>query len=376
MRKKRGICKRVVLLLFSLNLCLFSLFATAEYKVGVFYSLSELESEASSLLMEELEHNFSTIPVKADRLKMIVETEKESVNSEEQISIFPTFTYIKGIRPTDLHDTIVLKHLLRQYSLDSIITLSLSPLDQFLRLQIGEYNSAIDALNPLYDRLLTQQDSLELVYQIVNTLQAHLGGTERAFLTIEESSPISSLTIDNRVITIHPLIALSDQRHTIEAVSIDGDLYTNDIYLRKGEWRKLLIDFDKNDKTPILVNSTTTLSPPQLLFSEDLPLVLEFSQEGYLDKHVVIREAVEEVEVTLKRISFDPTVIIDRSQTTFYNSLARTAIVGFSSIIGQTLCKEATTLHTFLNGAIIVSSLESIYRLFDYYNKSKYSISN
>ena len=95
-----------------------------------------------------------------------------------------------------------------------------------------------------------------------------------------------------------------------------------------------------------------------------------------MDKQYIINSPIDELQVKMKRIEFDPSIIIEQSQGLFYSSLARTALLALVSIGTQTLADDSPVLTTFFNGAIIVSSLESIYRLFDYYNKSKYSVSN
>jgi hypothetical protein len=388
MKKGESFVKKIVVSLTFVLLLLSPISALDEYSVGLLYTIENADEKILSQTIETLGLSLSTIVASKSILEdMSVLREDSQTTSIEKYSEIPiSFTPINALQKKDIQDPIVLQFLAKKSSFDTIFTFSYTKFNEFYRLKIFQYSPRLETLTTLSDTLFETIEVDEITVQLVHTLLTQLGHGEYAFIRGDSSSAVTSFTIDNERQPLHTIVPLSPKEHTITVEFVGGGEYSTSIYLQEGEWRTLSFGREEQEDRAILItapfvtsevsiSSLSNISLPFVSFVQ-YPFVLEITQQGYMDKQYIINSPIDELQVKMKRIEFDPSIIIEQSQGLFYSSLARTALLALVSIGTQTLADDSPVLTTFFNGAIIVSSLESIYRLFDYYNKSKYSVSN
>ena len=355
--------------------------AAGNFSLGIVY-LSEYEDLQPAL--ESAAGSINTTAAAPSVIDMMGNTDGDN-GSFAPVDV--SVTTIKAFQLKDTNDPVVLEHLSRQYAFDAVVSISLSSLSEFYHLEIYRYSLSDQSLIQLTDIILVDYDEKEVLFHLLSDIYSSLHMSHFGFCSIDTTYSISSMQIDKIHYDPDLIVPLSDGYHDLNVLFDDSSEYSTTFYLREGEWKQLQVYQRGMEKEAVLVTSFLTdidLSSsvdthntfPFLLPGNELPFVMELKKEGYLDTSYVIHSSPSQVEVKMKRVQFDPSVVILESQKLFYSSLARTALAAALSIVTSTLAEDAQPVHTLMNGVIVVSSIESVFRLFDYYNKSKYSIAD
>ncbi len=114
---------------------------------------------------------------------------------------------------------------------------------------------------------------------------------------------------------------------------------------------------------------------PFVLPSQSLPFTLSAQKEGYISERITITEPAEQREITLHRVEFNPAVTVRREQRSFYTSLARTMLLFATARVFSIVSEdEYPPLTHMIDSLALISTGDTVRSLFDYYVKSKYSV--
>ncbi len=277
----------------------------------------------------------------------------------------------------------LLRHIMIHEELDAILEVDLKAVDPFVIARVSLIHRSSMARESIDEQLLTLENQTEFDHWLLPVLYSYLYQKESAMIAIHSFSHQVNVTLDGLRYPQGGYYAISPGTHTLlleaplripremkislkplETLEIEGEL---ELKTSPG----LLIT--GKGEASVLMEETHQL--PYLTSLQELPFTVHLSRQGYLSEVITVTGGEEVLEVNLKRVGFNPEVIILKHQETFYRSLARTLLLFAASSAFETLSQgNQPVLSQLLNGLTWVSAGETAATLFDYYHKSKYSV--
>jgi len=210
-------------------------------------------------------------------------------------------------------------------------------------------------------------------------------------VSISSYIPSLKMSINNGAFEDLSYIMTKDDSVTLSFQAPNYNKLTQTIDLREQEIYDVSVTLEKLPSSPILINSKmkveATLSnslsivPPYIFESPTFPFTVSITKDGFSSKSIIIDSPIPQLDITLQQQHLAYTNIIPKVQDAFYSSLFRTVLIASASILLSSFLPSSEidgvkTIHSYIGGITIVSSVETIFRLFDYYEKTKYSIKN
>ncbi len=287
-------------------------------------------------------------------------------------------------------DEIVISHLFKTREVDELLIISLDEFDTLFRLTFDLYRAHTKSRERVVDLLLPELTTFTYEKALLRSFMDIYGKNTYSLLSISSTIPSLEVSVNgNRyekvdyIFTDDEIITLTykapnyiSRTDTIEVTQKSIELIVN---LEPTKPKPLLIrSFDTLDVT---ISKESPISLPIIYTPPTFPFTISASKMGFLDKSIIVTSLPESIDIELQEKHISPSLIIIEAQDSFYASLWRTALIASSSILISSLFPANSIdgippIHSLSYGFTIVSGIETIFRLFDYYEKTKYSIKN
>ncbi len=315
---------------------------------------------------------------------LIFETEEIAVAD----SVAVEWVYLSDFTKQVRKEPILYDYLLRKNNLDAFLIFSTQSFDQFYRLRLSLVTLDEELL---LDAIVKPEELSTIKGELYLALLKGLATPNWALLAVTEIAPTASLAIDGFKVTLHDgFVPLMGGPHTVTATASGykeeekrvlvepGEVFTLNLPMEKEVHGALLITSLTND-AQVKLSDGLTASLPFVWAQQSPPYSLYVYEKGYLPLIKQVNSSTAQIEVSLNPPWLKQGEVIKRGQRDFYSALAKSLILAASTILFDTLS------HTFQGegawqtlawasvGAMAVSSYDAAYKLFAYYQKTKYS---
>jgi len=397
-----------------------TLFATPVYNVGIVHNIApsdqhNIELSLDSILsyfpiLEASKHRKESVSFRKTKEIELLEAKaqdkaikigKQNTPLPQDLTLVESDTFevhytfldasLYNIATSESLDPLVLNHLCLVNDLDEIIVISLSPLDTLHRLTIHSFTPFNGNIDRVFDRLIPEISKKEYEKVLIRAFMDMFDKKQFHLVSISSSIPSLKMSINNGEYEDLSYIMTKDDSMTLSFQAPNYNKLTQTIDLREQEIYDVSVTLEKLPSSPILINSKmkvdATLSnsisivPPYIFESPTFPFTLSVTKDGFSPRSIIIDSPISQLDVTLQQQHLAYSNIIPKVQDAFYSSLFRTVFIASASILLSSFLPSSEingvkTLHSYIGGITIVSSVETIFRLFDYYAKTKYSIKN
>jgi hypothetical protein len=139
-------------------------------------------------------------------------------------------------------------------------------------------------------------------------------------------------------------------------------------------YNNLLVE--SNVAADVSIDGNLVGSTPYTLTSYSLPLILNLSSDGYVDKTISLNEQKSSISITLKPEWMNDQEKYENSKNKFYNSFARSLLIFGLKIVSQSFDINKTgfwnAADILCTGALYLSLTDLAGNLIDYYRYSEY----
>ena len=412
--------QRFYVLSIFLFLSTITLFAKPAYNVGIIHNIVTSNQHNIEMAIDSIVSYFPILEAtkkrresvsfrKAKEIELLeakaqdkaIKIGKQSSPLPQDISLVESDTFeanytfidasLYNISTSESLDPLVLNHLCLVNDLDEIIVMSLFPFDTLHRLTIHSFTPFSGHIDSVFDRLIPEISKKEYEKILIRAFMDMFDKEQYHLVSISSSIPSLKLSINNGEYEDLSYIMTKDDSVTLSFQAPNYNKLTQTIDLREQEIYDVSVTLEKLPSSPILINSKmkveATLSnslsivPPYIFESPTFPFTVSVTKDGFSSKSIIIDSPISQLDVTLQRQHLAYTNIIPKVQDAFYSSLFRTVLIASASILLSSFLPSSEidgvkTMHSCMDGITIVSSVETIFRLFDYYEKTKYSIKN
>ncbi len=304
--------------------------------------------------------------------------EETSRITDEITWIDVSSTFQSTFTPLLRHQIMVREHL------DAVVEIVLKETGEFLIGKVTLFHRVDETGMKIADQLITDTTTEGFTRWILPILYTDLYEKDTALLSVESFLRNVEITVDDEMLPFSPYYFLTPGEHEIHVSA--PYTYPKDIKLNLEGGTYYAIE---DDLEPIVnpglllkgsgqvrVSGAAVKHLPFIVKETPLPITLQAGKQSYLDENITLTEPREELTIALKRIEFDPAVTVSRVQKTFYSSLARTMLLFASARIVEIATENnEPVVSQILDGLSFISAGDTVRSLFDYYNKSKYSVS-
>lgn len=397
-----------------------TLFATPRYNVGIIHNVAPSDQHNIEFSLDSIISFFPMFEATKRRKESVsyrktreielqevkaqneaIKMGKQSSSIPQEISLVESDTFdvhytlidasLYNIATSESLDPLVLNHLCLVNDLDEIIVISLFPFDTLHRLTIHSFTPFSGHIDRVFDRLIPEISKKEYEKVLIRAFMDMFDKEQFHLVSISSSIPSLKMSINNGAFEDLSYIMTKDDSVTLSFQAPNYNKLTQTIDLREQEIYDLSVTLEKLPSSPILINSKrkveATLSnslsivPPYIFESPTFPFTISITKDGFSSKSIIIDSPISQLDITLQQQHLAYTTIIPKVQDAFYSSLFRTVLIASASILLSSFLPSSEidgvkTIHSYIGGITIVSSVETIFRLFDYYEKTKYSIKN
>ena len=285
----------------------------------------------------------------------------------------------------------IAEYLMRREQIDMLLVVSLIQQDSLVRLRV-EAHQRDGSVTMLHEDIALLQDSQQLLDTSELPVLHFFTSIPLSALTVAETLPGLRLSIDNRQVNRDTLpIIIPSGAYELRAEAPGMIAVTQTVYLEPGEVYTADITFMSALQFPLLVRSHSGLTEvsippaggrtvPFVLPSQQLPTVLYATESGFQPQVMHITTKQDEVLFSLQPSWVNPIQGTAREQDALYASLGRTVLFTGLTILIDSLIRSAGADADLLQpmmfaaaGATGVSLVDTSFRLFAYYRKTKYS---
>ena len=312
----------------------------------------------------------------------------------------PTIDSIQVLQPaistallTELasRDLRVADFLLRREQLDVLVVIHFAQRESLVRLHIDAYRRDGSA-DVIFEDIALLQDVHTMLRDSMLPTVRFFSETPLAALTVSDAPSGLRLSVDGHQFGSDALpLILPTGTHTVRAEAPGMQTLTQIISIDTDEVKTVEFAFRSVERFPLLVTSdwklTTVQAPseevhqvPIVLLSQQIPSVLHaYDGEGQMQVYH-LTEKQDEVNLSWHPRWVNPVFGTARQQDAVYASLGRSML-----LVGLTILSDSLIRSTGANsdlwepvlyvsgGAAGVSFIDTVFRLFAYYRKTKYS---
>ena len=288
-------------------------------------------------------------------------------------------------------DALVADYLMKRDGLDVLLVCILEPFQMLSRLRIVEFRSDGSSLS-VHEGLSLPQDSDTLKYPALLDVVSHYLEEERSLAVFDRNAPGLTIRLDGTVVPhTRDMVLLPPGEHTLELSALGTKVEQVSLSLQPNSVERVSLRLEEATGFALLVNSfsgTAQVSIPfhgvsQVPVVADAlqsPLVLHGREEGLLSQTLHIAEPIDEIVLSFQPQWMDPVQGTGREQRSMYASLGRSLLLGGLTILIDSLSRSVTSDPSAWQPAILasagacaVSLFDTGFRLFAYYQKTKYS---
>lgn len=255
----------------------------------------------------------------------------------------------------------------------------------FKHLALYSYETSSKSLTLVYEEL--SQSSSEFSLQVLLKLSALFSDTPASVLTFDGLPHGVSVYFDGTLVTlVDSSVILSAGTHTIDIELTGYQAKHLKTELKENTVSTIFVQMDKVVYDSLLIESkpSATISSdgnilgvtPYTLTDYTLPLMLNFSSEGYVNKTISLDEERKSISVELKPSWMNDEESYDKARTNFYNSFARSLLIFGLKIVSKSFSSNYNEFwmatDTICTGALFLSLTDLAVNLIDYYKYSEY----
>lgn len=285
-------------------------------------------------------------------------------------------------------DPLILRHLSLIHNVDEIITTHIEPFDTLDRIFIDTYSMSSREKKRVTELLVPEMNKKEYQKVLLRTLMNLFDKSENSLVAINSFTPTLSIHLQEKLIEDRDYLMVKGESITLIFSAPYHTSKEITLSLKGGETQEVSVELEKILYPPMLISSNLSIksslptigevSLPYIYTDPPLPLTITSKKPSYTSSHIIVDSPINHIDISLKRDHLQYSAIVPKVQGAFYTSLVRSVFVGgvtlvLSSLLPRSSFEGIDTLHSFFNGITLVSSVETIYRLFDYYEKTKYS---
>lgn len=283
------------------------------------------------------------------------------------------------------NDLLTLDYISSSSNANLILIPLISEVGGFKHLALYSYSAAEKSLELLYEEI--SQSSSEFSLQVLLKLNGLFSDASVSVLTFDGIIQGSSIYIDDTLVSlVDSSIVLCAGSHTIDVQLDDYEAKHLKTELQANTVSTIFVQMNK-----VVYGSLEVKSVPNATVSSDgkmlgitpyaisdytLPLMLNFSADGYVNKTISINEEKKSIIVELKPSWMNDEESFEKARTSFYNSFARSLLIFGLKIVSKSFSSNSSdfwmTTDTICTGALFLSLTDLAGNLIDYYKYSEY----
>lgn len=282
-------------------------------------------------------------------------------------------------------DLLILDYICSTTGANLILIPVSGSLSGFRHLQLYAYSSSDKSLSLVYEQL--SQNTTEYSLEVLLKLAALFDYEDPAVLTFDGLPQGSCVYIDGvNSILVDSSVVLSSGVHTFdielsgyETKHIKTELKANTVSTLYVEMQKVVYDsilLESNPVATVASDGKILGTTPYTLKDYTLPLLLNFSSEGYETKTISLSSQKSSISVSLKPSWMNDEQAYEKARAKFYNSFARSLLIFGLKIVSKTFSTNYNTFwsaaDTICTGALYLSLTDLAGNLINYYKYSEY----
>lgn len=282
-------------------------------------------------------------------------------------------------------DLLTLDYICSSSNADLVLIPLIGELGGFKHLALYSYSSAEKSLNLIFEEI--SQNASEYSLMVLLKLSALFSDSPVSVLTFDGLIQGSSVYIDGELVfLIDSSIVLSSGTHTIsieligyETKNLTTDLNANTVNTIFVQMNKIVYDsilIESKPNATISSDGKILGTTPYTIEDYTLPLMLNFSADGFVNKTISLNEAKTSISVELKPTWMNNEESFENARTSFYNSFARSLLIFGLKIVSKTFSSNYNDFwvaaDTLCTGALFLSLTDLAGNLIDYYKYSEY----
>ncbi len=283
------------------------------------------------------------------------------------------------------NDLLTLDYICSSSNSDLVLIPLIGEIGGFKHLVLYSYSSAEKKLNLIFEEI--SQSATEYSLMVLLKLSSLFSNNGVSVLTFEGLIQGSSVYVDGEMVSlIDSSIVLSSGTHTIDIELIGYETKHLTLEINANTVNTVFVQMDKIVYDSLLVKSTPNAivssdgkilgTTPYTINEYTLPLMLNFSSSGFINKTVSLNEARNSISVELKPTWMNDEESFEKARTSFYNSFARSLLIFGLKIISKTFSSNYNDFwmatDTLCTGALFLSLTDLAVDLIDYYKYSEY----
>ena len=282
-------------------------------------------------------------------------------------------------------DLLTLDYISSTSKADLILIPLIGELAGFKHLALYAYSVCDKSLSLVYEEL--SQSSSEFSLQVLLRLGALFDKNDVSVLTFDGLVQGSSVTVDGSEVTLlDSTLVLTSGPHTFdialtgyETKHLKTNLETNTVSTLFVEMNKVVYDSLEVTSTPsatVSFDGAVLGTTPYTITGYTLPLLLNFSADGYVNKTVSLNSETKSISVSLKPTWLNDEASYEKARNRFYNSFARSLVIFGLKIVSKSFSSNYNEFwmaaNTVCSGALFLSLTDLAGNLINYYKYSEY----
>lgn len=313
----------------------------------------------------------------------IPQEEKTAVTESQRIDEETTWIDLSDTG-SSLRSYTLREHIMVKEKLDALWIISLKKAGDLFIGKVTVYHRGEETGDLAVDELVDLSSQEEFTAWLLPVLYEALYDQKVATLKLNSFTHAVKISLDGTKLPPSPLYLIPYGIHQITLSAPFHHSETREVTVMDRTFQSIDADLEPVMLKGMLVTGQGTASVgddlirdlPFIVSERPLPVTLKVSCDGYMEEMLTFEKNTEAVDIRLKPLAFDPEVTIARVQRTFYSSLARTMLsFAASRIYGIVSEGSHPVVSNLLDGITIISAGDTVRLLFDYYAKSKYSVS-
>lgn len=277
----------------------------------------------------------------AEDLAKISQIKEKIEKNEAKVIDAPIACSFKKIEAT-IDEDLAIKSKLE--SLDKIIFLFTENLQLLKRVRLYVYERETDQLSLVFNKI----EEIITDEQIVFALMPYFY-SEGSSLLVHPDKSLSPIDAGDEY-EKSSIIYLEEDKIEKETVDLVVTGFSNSINLE--------VDGQVKGKLPLFIENV------------EVPFVLDAFVEGFDSSLIQANKSLKQVHFSLLPQELSKSIDYDESRKGFYTNFALS--LGLFGLKVLSLNIDSKLLTTFVDGAIVISILDLVSSLFDYYNSSTY----
>ncbi|MHC1693307.1 MAG: hypothetical protein AB9828_09815 [Sphaerochaetaceae bacterium] len=289
----------------------------------------------------------------------------------------------------------ILEYLTHKNNLDQLVVCSVTSLEGFTHMVVRNYHTDTMVLENIFDRITLPQDSDSMLPLALLALATEFKGMEVGAVSLQGMLPGKKTYIDDdpTPVTNDPIF-LSIGTHRIHVEAYGYENLDIQVEIESDVLKQLPLSMVKEETPPMLITSPfgntritlSTQSPVDVPFKwehQQIPLIYHAEKTGFLPIANQMDTQSEELVLEFSPAWMTTGLTLNRPKDLLYGSLGRSILMVGMTFLMETLAQSIggssgndvawQPVVLFSQAATGVSLVDTILRLFAYYEKTQYS---